>query len=193
MESLCVFCGSAPGRRPVYVEAAAKLGREMARRKIQLVYGGGKVGMMGAVADAVLQAGGEVVGVIPGALVERELAHHGVTDLIIVESMHQRKATMAERSDGFLALPGGYGTLEELFEVITWVQLGFHAKPCGLLNVDGFFDPLLQMLDRTVEEEFLSAMNRQQLLTSTDEQEILDRLAAAHPVPRRQWIDRSET
>lgn len=193
MESLCVFCGSAPGRRSVYTEAAARLGHEMARRKIRLVYGGGKVGMMGAVADAVLQAGGEVIGVIPGALVERELAHHGVTELIVVESMHQRKATMADLSEGFLALPGGYGTLEELFEVITWVQLGFHTKPCGLLNVDGFFNPLRQMLDRAVGEEFLSDMNRQQLLTSEDEREILDRLAAAHPVQNRQWIDRSET
>jgi len=193
MESLCVFCGSASGSRPAYASVAAQLGHLMAERKIQLIYGGGKVGMMGALADAVLKAGGEVIGVIPGALVERELAHHDVTDLIIVDSMHQRKAKMSDLSDGFLALPGGYGTLEELFEVITWAQLGFHAKPCGLLNIEGFFDPLLAMLDQAADQAFMSAENRRLLLTSTDPSEILQNLIDAHPVENPRWIDRSET
>lgn len=165
----------------------------MAERKLQLVYGGGKVGMMGALADAVLDAGGEVIGVIPGALVDRELAHHGVTDLIIVDSMHQRKAKMAESSDGFLALPGGYGTLEELFEVITWAQLGFHSKPCGLLNVENFFDPLLHMLDQAAQQQFMSTDNRDLLLTSNDAEEILNLLTETHPHENPRWIDRSET
>lgn len=193
MESLCVFCGSASGSRPAYTEVAEKLGRLIALRKIRLVYGGGKVGMMGAVADAAIAAGGEVIGVIPGALVERELAHHGVSDLIIVDSMHERKAKMADLSDAFLAMPGGYGTLEELFDVITWAQLGFHAKPCGLLNIDGFFDPLLAMLDHAAEEQFLSRTNRELLHTSSDPHDIVAQLAAAHPTAGRQWIDRSET
>ncbi|MHC2066634.1 LOG family protein [Bremerella sp. T1] len=193
MKSLCVFCGSASGSRPVYVEAATKLGQLMAERKLQLVYGGGKVGMMGALADAVLDAGGEVIGVIPGALVDRELAHHGVTDLIIVDSMHQRKAKMAESSDGFLALPGGYGTLEELFEVITWAQLGFHSKPCGLLNVENFFNPLLHMLDQAAQQQFMSTDNRDLLLTSNDAGEILNLLTETHPHENPRWIDRSET
>ncbi len=165
----------------------------MAERKLQLVYGGGKVGMMGALADAVLDAGGQVIGVIPGALVDRELAHHGVTDLIIVDSMHQRKAKMAESSDGFLALPGGYGTLEELFEVITWAQLGFHSKPCGLLNVENFFDPLLHMLDQAAQQQFMSTDNRDLLLTSNDAEEILNLLTETHPHENPRWIDRSET
>ncbi|MBA2117784.1 LOG family protein YvdD [Planctomycetes bacterium FF15] len=193
MESLCVFCGSASGSRPAYVQVAQQLGRLMAERKIQLIYGGGKVGMMGALADAVLAAGGEVIGVIPGALVERELAHHGVTDLIIVDSMHQRKAKMSDLSDGFLALPGGYGTLEELFEVITWAQLGFHAKPCGLLNVEGFFDPLLAMLDQAADQQFMSPENRSLLLTASEPSEVLQQLIDAHPHENPRWIDRSET
>lgn len=193
MESLCVFCGSASGSRPAYAQVATELGQLMAERKIQLVYGGGKVGMMGALADAVLAAGGEVIGVIPGALVERELAHHGVTDLIIVDSMHQRKAKMSDLSDGFLALPGGYGTLEELFEVITWAQLGFHHKPCGLLNIDGFFDPLLTMLDQAADQQFMSPENRSLLLTANDPADALQQLIEAHPHENPRWIDRSET
>ncbi|RCS44785.1 TIGR00730 family Rossman fold protein [Bremerella cremea] len=193
MDSLCVFCGSASGSRPVYTEVASELGRLLAQRKIRLVYGGGKVGMMGAVADAVLAAGGEVVGVIPGALVERELAHHGVNELIVVDSMHQRKAKMAELSDGFLALPGGFGTLEELFEVVTWAQLGFHHKPCGLLNVAGFFDALLAMLDHAHDEAFLYQGNRELLLTANEPNAILEQLIAAHPPQNPRWIDRTET
>ena len=193
MDSLCVFCGSASGSRPVYKEVASQLGRMLAERNIRLVYGGGKVGMMGAVADAVLAARGEVIGVIPGALVDRELAHHGVNELIVVDSMHQRKAKMAELSDGFLALPGGFGTLEELFEVVTWAQLGFHRKPCALLNVEGFFDALLAMLDHAHDEAFLYQGNRQLLLTANEPNEILDQLIAAHPPQNRRWIDRTET
>lgn len=193
METLCVFCGSASGSRPAYKEVASQLGRLLAERKIRLVYGGGKVGMMGAVADAALAAGGEVIGVIPGALVDRELAHHGVNELIVVESMHQRKAKMAELSDAFLALPGGFGTLEELFEVVTWAQLGFHSKPCGLLNVEGFFDALLAMLDHANNEAFLYQGNRELLLTGNDPSEILQLLGEAHPAKNPRWIDRSET
>ncbi|MFN3148929.1 TIGR00730 family Rossman fold protein [Bremerella sp.] len=193
MESLCVFCGSASGSRPAYAEVAGQLGQLMAQRKIKLIYGGGKVGMMGALADAVLAAGGQVIGVIPGALVERELAHHGCTDLIVVDSMHQRKARMSDLADGFLALPGGYGTLEELFEVITWAQLGFHHKPCGLLNIEGFFDPLLAMLDQAADQQFMSADCRSLLLTSSDPAAALDQLIAAHPHEQPRWIDRSET
>ncbi|MEW4452230.1 TIGR00730 family Rossman fold protein [Bremerella sp. JC817] len=193
MKNLCVFCGSASGSRPVFVEVAQQLGRLLAEQNIHLVYGGGKVGIMGAIADAALAAGGEVTGVIPGALVDRELAHHDVTNLIVVDSMHQRKAKMADLADGFLALPGGYGTLEELFEVITWAQLGFHTKPCGLLNVDGFFDPLLTMLDEATDEGFMSEENRQLLLTSHDPAEVLRLLTEAHPHQKTRWIDRSET
>lgn len=193
MQSLCVFCGAAAGSRPLYVEAAAELGRLLGERRIRLIYGGGRVGMMGAVADAALAAGAEVVGVIPGALVDRELAHHGVTDLIVVESMHERKAKMAELSDAFVALPGGYGTLEELFEVITWAQLGFHAKPCGLLNVAGFFDPLLAMIAQAEDQAFLSAANRDLLHTASDPEEIVSRLSEVQPAQRKQWIGREET
>ncbi len=193
MQSLCVFCGAAAGSRPLYVEAAAELGRLLGERRIRLIYGGGRVGMMGAVADAALAAGAEVVGVIPGALVDRELAHHGVTDLIVVESMHERKAKMAELSDAFVALPGGYGTLEELFEVITWAQLGFHAKPCGLLNVAGFFDPLLAMIAQAEDQAFLSAANRDLLHTANDPEEIVSRLSEVQPAQRKQWIGREET
>ncbi len=193
MESLCVFCGSASGSRPAYKEVASQLGRIMAERKIRLIYGGGKVGMMGAVADAALAAGGDVIGVIPGALVERELAHHEVTELIVVESMHQRKAKMAELSDAFLALPGGFGTLEELFEVVTWAQLGFHHKPCGLLNVEGFFDALLAMLDHAHNEAFLYQGNRELLLTANEPRQILELLIEAHPKQNPRWIDRTET
>lgn len=193
MESLCVFCGSASGSRPVFVEVARQLGTLVAQQNIHLIYGGGKVGMMGELADAVLAAGGKVTGVIPGSLVDRELAHHDVTNLVVVDSMHTRKAKMAELADCFLALPGGYGTLEELFEVVTWAQLGFHAKPCGLLNIDGFFDPLLTMLDEAATEGFMTRENRDLLLTASDPQQILTLLAEAHPEENPRWIDRSET
>jgi uncharacterized protein (TIGR00730 family) len=173
---ICVFCGSSPGRGDSYGEAAAGLGRLLAKRGIGLVYGGASVGTMGIVADAALAAGGEVVGVIPQALVDREVAHAGLTDLQIVPDMHQRKATMADLSDGFVALPGGAGTMEELFEVWTWALLGLHAKPIGLLDVNGFYDPLAAMLDHMVTEGFLSSANRDLVCLESDPTLLLDHL-----------------
>ena len=161
MNRLCVFCGSSPGRHPAYLAAAAELGTVLAKRRIGLVYGGASIGLMGAVADAARAAGGEVIGVIPRALVEFEVAHTGLADLRIVASMHERKALMAELSEGFVALPGGIGTLEELFEVWTWGQLGSHRKPCALLNVAGFYDRLLGFLDFVADEAFLRPVHRE--------------------------------
>jgi uncharacterized protein (TIGR00730 family) len=176
MRRICVFCGSKVGDRPVYAEAALRLGELLARRGLGLVYGAGNIGLMGVLADAALSRGGEVIGVIPRSLVDRELAHQGLTELYIVETMHQRKALMADLSDGFIALPGGFGTCDELFEILTWGQLGLHSKPVGLLNVDGFFDPLLAWLDHTVEEGFVKPIHRSALLTESDSARLLDRL-----------------
>ena len=153
--ALCVFCGSSKGSSPLYGEAAKSTGRALARAGVDLIYGGGHIGLMGILADAALREGGRVIGVIPAALVARELAHDGLTELHVVETMHERKAIMAELSDGFIALPGGAGTLEELFEQFTWAQLGIHAKPCGVLDVEGYFEPLRQMVERMVAEGFL--------------------------------------
>ncbi len=156
----CVFCGSSAGTNPVYRAAAIELGTALAAAKIELVYGGGHVGLMGAVADAVLAAGGTVIGVIPRTLAEREVAHAGLTQLHVVESMHERKALMADLSDGFVALPGGFGTFEEFCEAVTWVQLGIQAKPCYLLDVNGYYEPLIAMFDRAVEDGFVNMRNR---------------------------------
>ena len=156
----CVFCGSSAGTNPVYRAAATELGTALAAANIELVYGGGHVGLMGAVADAVLAAGGTVIGVIPRALAEREVAHSGLTKLHVVESMHERKALMADLSDGFVALPGGFGTFEEFCEAVTWVQLGIQAKPCVLLDVNGYYEPLIAMFDRAVEDGFVNMRNR---------------------------------
>lgn len=161
---VCVFCGSSPGKRPEYLEAARELGSTLAEWGIGLVYGGSSVGSMGVIADAALAAGGEVVGVIPRTLVEREVAHHGLTELHVVESMHDRKALMTQLSDAFVALPGGHGTLDELFEALTWSQLGIHDKPIALLNVAGYWDPLLAMMERASEEGFLRPADRERLL-----------------------------
>ena len=156
----CVFCGSSAGTNPVYRAAATELGTALAAANIELVYGGGHVGLMGAVADAVLAAGGTVIGVIPRTLAEREVAHSGLTQLHIVESMHERKALMADLSDGFVALPGGFGTFEEFCEAVTWVQLGIQTKPCVLLDVNGYYEPLIAMFDRAVEDGFVNMKNR---------------------------------
>lgn len=186
---LCVFCGSGAGARPEYSAAAAALGRELALREIGLVYGGASVGLMGVVADATLEAGGEVVGVIPGALAAREIAHRGLTKLHVVESMHERKALMASLCDGFIALPGGIGTLEELFEVWTWAQLGLHGKPVALLNVRGYYDPLLAFLDASVTEGFVRPEVRAMLLTHAAPTNLLD-LVATHDAPKApRWLD----
>ncbi len=175
MTRLCVFCGASPGYDPSHRELAGAVGRGLAGRGIGLVYGGGRVGMMGAVADAALAAGGEVIGVIPRRLVDRELAHRGVTELRVVDTLHERKALMAELSDGFLALPGGLGTLEELAEVLSWAQLGLHAKPCGLLDPAGYYGSLVGFLDRAVAEGFLAPANRDHLVVASDLDELLAR------------------
>jgi len=176
MRALCLFCGSSAGVRPEYLRAARTVGTWLAERKITLVYGGGQVGMMWAAADAALAEGGKVIGVIPQALVDRELAHRGVTELRVVGSMHERKALMAALADGFLALPGGIGTFEELFEVLTWSQLGLHGKTCAVLNVAGYYDPLLALVDHAVAEGFLSRRNRRRLLAGKDARRLLERL-----------------
>jgi uncharacterized protein (TIGR00730 family) len=178
LRRLCVYCGSSLGARARYAESAAALGRLVAARGIGLVYGAGNLGLMGTAADAALAAGGEVVGVIPRALVDLELAHQRLTDLRIVDSMHQRKAMMAELSDGFLALPGGIGTLEELGEILTWRQLEIHTKPIGLLDVDGYWRDLLRFLDHAVSEGFVRQAHRDALLVDDDPARLLDRLAA---------------
>lgn len=192
MNRLCVFSGSSSGARPEYLSAAQRLGTLIAERGIGLVYGGAAVGLMGAVADAALLAGGEVIGVIPEALVQREVAHYGLSDLKVVPSMHARKSLMADLSDGFIALPGGVGTLEELFEVWTWTQLGSHAKPCGLLNVAGFYDHLLTFLDHVVDEKFLKPVHRDIALVSGDPVTLLDGLAAHRLPSETKWIDKNE-
>jgi uncharacterized protein (TIGR00730 family) len=191
---LCVFCGSSPGARPAYGEAAEELGRLLVAEGIGLVYGGGQVGLMGRLADAVLAAGGEPIGVLPQALVEKEIGHPGVADLRVVGSMHERKAMMADLADGFVALPGGLGTLEELFEVYTWAQLGMHRKPCALLDVEGYYRDLASFLDHSVSERFVRADHRQMLIVERDPRVLLERLRAFEPaavVPK--WIDRGET
>ena len=177
LRRVCVFCGSSIGLSSVYRDAAASLGGELVTRGIGLVFGGGCVGLMGIVADAVLAAGGHAIGVIPHAMVAREIAHRGLPDLRIVASMHERKAMMAELSDAFIALPGGYGTFEEFCEVVTWTQLGLHRKRCGLLNVDGFYDPLLALVERAVADGFIKPANRRIVIADTTPGALLDRLS----------------
>jgi uncharacterized protein (TIGR00730 family) len=192
MRRICVFCGSSVGARHSYVEAARAVGTLLASRTIGLVYGGGNVGLMGEVADAALAAGGEAIGVIPDALVARELAHSGLTDLRVVSSMHERKALMADLSQAFLALPGGFGTFEEFCEVVTWTQLGLHAKPCGLLNVDGYYDPLLELFDAGVRERFIRPENRAIVMSETDPERLIDALLVSRPVMTPKWIQRED-
>ncbi len=193
MNSLCVFCGSRPGDDPGYAEAARHLGRTLAERHTTLVYGGGHVGLMGVVADAALEAGGAVVGVMPRALVEREIAHTGLTQLHVVGSMHERKALMANLSEGFVALPGGTGTLEELFEVFTWAQLGEHRKPCGLLNVARYYDPLLNVLDQMVARGFLSEKHRGMIVVEQGPERLLESFSRYEPPLVPKWISETET
>jgi len=189
MRRICVFTGSHAGRKPAYRCAAIELGRALAARGIDLVYGGASVGLMGAVADSALAAGGHVIGVIPHAIVEREVAHPGLPDLRVVASMHERKALMADLSDGFIAMPGGWGTFEELFEVLTWSQLGLHQKPCGLLNVDGYFDPLIAMLRHAVDEGFVRGDSVASLPVASSVNDLLDLFAAYRPPFTERWID----
>ncbi|MBV8170468.1 MAG: TIGR00730 family Rossman fold protein [Candidatus Eremiobacteraeota bacterium] len=181
MKTICVFCGSSARARAVYLKAAEEFARFLAGCDIEIVYGGGHVGLMGALADAALAAGGKVQGVIPQTLVERELAHRGVDKLHIVNSMHERKALMGRLSDGFVALPGAFGTFEEFFEVVTWTQLGIHHKPCGLLNVDGYFDSLLALCDRAVADGFMLPATRNIVIADSDQARLLERLVSAEP------------
>jgi uncharacterized protein (TIGR00730 family) len=194
MRRICVFCGSSPGARPAYAEAAAQVGRLLAGEGIGLVYGGGQVGLMGVLADAVLAEGGEIVGVIPQALVDREIGHPGVADMRVVGSMHERKALMADLADAFVALPGGLGTLEELFEVYTWAQLGLHRKPCGLLDVEDYYAGIADFLTHAVEERFLPEQHRAMLIVEQEPRELLERIRAWEPSTiQPKWIDREET
>jgi uncharacterized protein (TIGR00730 family) len=193
MRRVCVYAGSNPGSHPAYADGARALGAELARRGIGLVYGGGKVGLMGVVADTILGAGGEAIGVMPQALIDREIGHAGLTELKVVGSMHERKAQMAELSDGFIALPGGIGTVEELIEVYTWSQLGIHDKGCGLLNVRGYYDRLAAFLDHAVSEGFLRPQHRAVLAVDADPAALLDALAAFQAPQVGKWLELDQT
>ena len=189
MKSICVYCGSNPGRDSRYVEGACSLVREMTVRNIGLVYGGASIGIMGAIADTALQEGGRVTGIIPQSLVDKEIAHKGLSELRIVASMHERKALMADLSDGFIALPGGLGTIEEIIEVLTWAQLGFHAKPCGLLNLGGYYDGLTAFLDHAVHEQFIKKEHHSLLIVDDNQRRLLDRFEAYRsPLQVNKWV-----
>lgn len=190
--SVCVFCGANPGNSPRFIQTAQALGQLLARRGIGLVYGGASVGCMGAVADAALQAGGKVTGIIPRSLWEKEIGHPGLSELLVVDSMHERKAAMAARSDAFIALPGGVGTLEEFFEVMTWTQLGFHHKPCGLLNVDGYYDGLAAFLDHAVIQGFLKQPHREIAIAKSTPEALLEALSRWTPTRTGKWIEKPE-
>ncbi len=192
MRRICVFCGSSAGVRNEYRSAAESVGRYLAAQGIGVVYGGGKVGLMGVVADAALAAGGEVIGVIPDALMRKEIGHGTLTRLHVVPSMHERKAKMAELSDAFIALPGGFGTFEEFCEVITWSQLGLHRKPCGLLNVEGYYTPMLKMFDHAVSEGFLRAENRRLVIANGNIEAMVEAFRNFRPVAVEKWIGRKE-
>ncbi|MBA3671454.1 MAG: TIGR00730 family Rossman fold protein [Gemmatimonadaceae bacterium] len=193
LHTVCVFCAASPGANPVYAEAAREMGRFLASSGRRVVYGGGRTGLMGALAEGALAAGGEVIGIMPKHLVDREVAHTGLTELHVVASMHERKALLAELSDGFLAMPGGLGTLEELFEIWTWGQLGLHRKPYGLLNVAGYFDRLLDFLDHAVGEQFLREEYRALLVVESAPAALLERMEAARPPELPRWVDREST
>jgi uncharacterized protein (TIGR00730 family) len=188
-----VYCGANPGVLPDYAEAARRTAAVLCDRDIAVVYGGGSIGLMGMLADAVLASGGSVIGVIPKHLTAREIAHEHLTELHVVDSMHERKALMMKLSDAFMALPGGLGTLEELFEVLTWAQLGLHRKPCGILNVRGYFDPLIALLDRAVDQRFLRREHRELLLVDEDPAGLLSRFEGFHAPSVRKWLDLDET
>lgn len=193
MKSIAIFCGSSDGASPVYKESAGALGRELAERNMTLVYGGASVGLMGVVADAVLAQGGKVIGVLPRFLQSREIAHKGLTELIVVDSMHERKARMAELADGFIALPGGPGTLEEYFEIFTWGQLGLHEKPCGLLNIQHYYDPLIALFDQMAREKFMQEKYRSMVITDTTPQGILKQFSAYSPPSVKTYLNENRT
>jgi hypothetical protein len=193
MRRICVFAGSSPGARADYGAAARDLGHALVERGLSLVYGGAHVGTMGVLADAVLERGGRVIGVLPAGLAAKEIAHPGLTELRIVGSMHERKSQMAELADGFVALPGGFGTLEELLEILTWGQLGLHRKPCAVLNVAGYFGPLLSFLDHAVAERFVATAHRAMLLVDDEPRRLLERIRAYQPPSVEKWLDRATT
>lgn len=192
-DTICVFSGSSSGARPDYEQAACRLGEALVKHGYDLVYGGANVGLMAALANTVLDCGGHVIGVIPEALVQKEVAHRGVSELRIVASMHERKATMASLADGFIALPGGLGTLEELFEILTWAQLGLHAKPCGLLNVSGYYDHIVEFLDYAVTQRFLKAAHRSMLAVESEPEALLKHFLGYHAPAVDKWIDGKQT
>lgn len=192
LDSLCLFCGSSSGSNPVYKTAAHAFGKTLAELKIRLVYGGGSVGLMGVAADACMAAGGTVIGVIPQLLMEKEVGHKGISAMHVVANMHERKALMTELSDGFVALPGGYGTLDELFEALTWLQLGYHRKPVGLLNVGGFFNHLVSFIDHSRDERFLRDLHRDSLCVDADLGRLIDRLQAAEAPDTGKWLDQAK-
>jgi uncharacterized protein (TIGR00730 family) len=191
IKSICVYCGSSTGASPVYADSARLLAKAMVESNIALVYGGGNVGLMGIIATEVLRLGGEATGVIPTALMEKELGHHGLTKLHVVANMHDRKAMMAELADGFIAMPGGMGTMEELFEVLTWAQLGFHAKPIGLLNANGFYDSLIAFVGQMVTERFLTAEQSMLMMAEREPHALLERFRQFVPVYSNKWLDRA--
>jgi uncharacterized protein (TIGR00730 family) len=193
MKRICVFCGSNNGANPAYLEAAEKVGKFLAANNIELVYGGGRVGLMGKIADTVLANGGRVFGVIPQSLSDKEVAHQGLTELHIVNSMHERKALMAELADGFIALPGGFGTFEELCEIITWAQLGFHSKPCALLNVNGFYDNLIAMFDFATREKFVREEHRKIVLIESEIEKLYELMKNFRPPIIEKWLDKKST
>ncbi|MFB6804624.1 TIGR00730 family Rossman fold protein [Peribacillus butanolivorans] len=193
MKTLAVFCGSSKGASTVYLEAAKKLGKELAKRNITLVYGGACVGIMGAVADSVLEAGGKVIGVMPSFLEKREISHKNLTELIVVDSMHERKAKMGELADGFIALPGGPGTLEEFFEIFTWAQLGLHHKPCGLLNINHYYDPLVALFNHMSDEQFLHEKYRSMALVDVEPNGLLDQFNTYEPPTVKSFITEKQT
>lgn len=192
MKSICVYCGANPGTLPIYRESAMRLGQLLAKARVQIVYGGGNVGLMGIIADAALAEGGHVLGVIPESLEKLEVAHRGLTELRIVRSMHERKLMMAEHSQAFIALPGGIGTAEEIFEVFTWSQLGIHLKPCGILNVGGFYDGFIQQIQRMVTDGFLRAEQAEQLIIDDDIERLLKRLMTLQPRVLQKWTEREK-
>jgi len=193
MKTVCIYCGSSPGRDPIYIDSAREMGKILAKQEVTLVYGGGSVGLMGALADSVLESGGKVIGVLPRFLDDKELGHESVTEMIRVNSMHDRKLTMSQISDGFLGMPGGFGTLEELAEILTWVQLGLINKPVGLLNVNHYYDHLIAMLDRMVDERLLKQENRRLLIESEDPAEILDLMRSFKPSVVEKWMQKDQT
>lgn len=192
IKNICVYCGSSPGKNPAYSQAAQSLAKAMCKRGVGLVYGGAAVGIMGTVANAVLAGGGKAIGVIPKSLAVKEVAHSNLTELHVVTSMHERKAMMAELADGFIALPGGWGTLEEIFEMLTWAQLGFHEKPCALLNIEGYYDHLFSFLENSFEQQFVNSLYRPMLIEAREPGELLDGFAAYRAPRVRKWVGEDE-